>query len=169
MDFYKIRTHEPIQGNLSKTTKSCFKFKTCLYNYSWHFKVFHALHLHAWSCIWLTLSKYWLSNNSTIIIPNGGLQHHNKEPLLITFFPPINVCILMDLLWIRSDLLSFGENLRQTFETQDLPTGELIASYGCSFRPQTLIKVSIDLKKRFHYFESPQREMKGAWFQKELD
>lgn len=168
MDFYKIRTHEPIQVNLSKTTKSCFKCKTCLYNYSWHFKVFHALHLHAWSCIWLTLSKYWLSNNSTIIIPNGGLQHHNKEPLLITFFPPINVCILIDLLWIRSDLLSFGENLRQTFETQDLPTGELIASYGCSFRPQTLIKVNIDFKKRFHYFESPQREIKGA-FQKELD
>ena len=26
MDFYKIRTHEPIQCNLSKTTKSCFKF-----------------------------------------------------------------------------------------------------------------------------------------------
>ena len=26
MDFYKIRTHEPIQCKLSKTTKSCFKF-----------------------------------------------------------------------------------------------------------------------------------------------
>ena len=26
MDFYKIRTHEPIQGNLFENTKSCFKF-----------------------------------------------------------------------------------------------------------------------------------------------